>query len=434
MNAARISQAQLLRLAQRKTGQSKKALAAAIGVVPDTIDRIFKGESELKLSSAQRLFSLTGLDSRALEGSSDFRELSPEAAADLGELTCFKQADEKLLAMFEAGDYHSDRPLALATHMLDLASTNEERALARVRYFGVIEARGHYTEALEALQDAEMLGDLSDALRNMIRVNMASALLALGRPLEACGVTNAVLEHYAAHPPAADSRRDRTNQAFAHYMSGRAKLVSIEANPTGGGVRSAARQAVEHFEAAESLYGPIIEDFPEAAAQHRSHTLGAALQRACAEVDAGLRDAAEVIEQVMGHLYANIDPEKSPEDCSDLEAAQAAGQDLDTLGHAAVSVARLITRTLPEAEQPRHLVRLIDSAEKIAAFTKNYWLYESVFVLDHTRHAIESGILGYEKDGFALDEEAAAMCLELMCRFPRFRRIGLAMLNATRYI
>lgn len=395
--------------------KSKTALATELGVSIPTLEKIIRGETDPKTPALTRLLRIVGLGAEVLDTDEVPGETDHPLIRKVREVATFAAADEIVLSLFDSGALHQGA-VAVVDELGKRAATSDEQAIYLNRRYGVLEQQGWYVQGLEGLRKADLLRGLPMKTRMMTLVNQAGGLLDIGRSNEAIGMARGILDHYGEFPPESDARRDRSNYAYAHFVSGAAFERLIDCDPERAS--SLAPRAERHLTAAVEGYSSLSSDFPKLSRFYGSIGRTAAHELLAAQVDGGRMKIDDAMKELDRYL----------DDCVDLDAAALEGQDLDTAGRTAVINAELASRYLSEPNRTRALAVYIGKARDIAEKTGNWRLYERVFSLEWVRATSEASLLGRSVD-FTADDEDKALIMSVMARFPLFRETGKKLLN-----
>lgn len=413
-NSEGISVSQLMRLALM-VKKTKTALASDLDVSIPNLEKIMRGETHPKTPALVRLLRIVGMGAEVLDTGELPCETHHPLILKVREAETFAAADEIVLRLFDGGALHPGA-VAVVDELGKRATTSDEQAIYLNRRYGVLEQQGWYVQGLDGLRQADLLRGLPMRTRMMTLVNQAGGLLDIGRSNEAIGMARGILDHYQEFPPASDARRDRSNYAYAHFVSGSACERLIDCDPERAALL--APRAERHLAAAVDGYKSLSADFPELSRFYGSIGRTAAHELLAAQVDGGTMKVADAMKQLDGYL----------DQCIDLDAAALEGQDLDTAGRTAVINAELASRHLSEPNRTRALAVYIGKARDIAEKTGNWRLYERVFSLEWVRTTSEASLLGRSVD-FTADDEDKALIMSVMARFPLFRETGKKLLN-----
>ncbi|MBX3355416.1 MAG: tetratricopeptide repeat protein [Phycisphaeraceae bacterium] len=314
----------------------------------------------------------------------------------------FRQIDALVREAHRRGDYAEMR--RLGERMLDLAATPLERAGARMRVGNAWLDEGRFTRALEWLQAAADEHEAPGHVLEMVRVNLATAHLALWNLSEAEGLARLVLLGTASLDRA--SRRIRVTEAHAHYVIGSAlqrkvQSMSLEAAP------AAAIKAIDSLRRAQADHEALHREFDDPTYQGIANTCRAAILEM--EVEAGILDLDVALASLMLGLDEVIDP------------SSVRGDLLESWGWWCVSGLMLALRRLDGDEQQRAAAVFSNKAFELADATGSWALRERAFCLGHLSSQACGSVDPAE---VMLDTEDLRSLVGTMGRFPRFRPTG----------
>lgn len=334
---------------------------------------------------------------------------SPVASVPEGD---FRRLDELVREAHRRGDYAEMR--TLGEHMLDLASTPLERAGARMRIGNAWVGEGRFAKALKWLQAAADEREAPPHVIQMVRINLASAHLALFNLVEAEAIAHMVLSGVRTLDPS--ERRTRVTEAHAWYVVGAAQQRAVQ-RMTNGMTVAAARAAIGPLRTAQSAYEQLLKEFDDPAYAGVANTCrGAILEM---EAESGDRAPEEVIQAFMMGLDEVVDP------------AEVRGDMLESWGWWCVSGLMLSLRHLTGEPLDRAAAVFSNKAFELAEATNNWSLRERAFSLGHLTASISPM---QPELGVTLDEEDLRSLVGTMGRFPRFRETAWEILLGRRKV
>lgn len=329
--------------------------------------------------------------------------------------TCAEEIDDLRAAARTAhheGRY--DDLASIARRMRSVAKTSEERARACYAEFLAWDGVGRYSRALECVQEALTERELPTALQTVLETNLASAHYALWHLVEARAVATTLVERLEGRP--IDTLIDRTNLAYAYYVSGNTSRRMIEANCPDFQVR--VDEARRDLRRAIELYTDANTDETNPNHAGISNTCIGAL----IEVDSadGAIPALAAVERISAGLDAAVDPSKMP-----------VGDWLESWGWWAIFGCNIALRSLAEPEIHHYMAVFTNKAIEIADRLGNWSMRERAFTMENFRRRRVTDTTGFQPD-WVLDEDDVRVITGTMGRFPGFRDTGWHILEKAR--
>lgn len=388
----------LVELARVYRGFSRNELARALGrdatrLVPETAN--------------PKLDLLVGL-SNALDWSIDDVVSYLNAPVDSSEedsaVFDFDAVNEEAKAAHHAGEFR--RVVSLAQQLQQIAGSPEQRAEACNREHGGWEGLGRYTKAIDAVREGLRQHPISAGMRMVLQSNLANDYYCLGDYTSARATAELLMRRFESHP--AGTRRERSTQAFAHYVRGqtcRALCGSVVED-----CDAVAQTAREDLERAIVLYEALASDTGAEHYRGVANTCKGGLL----EVDVLLanRDPESAVNEVLGHLDGVIDVES----CR-------LGDWLESWGWWCVFGGNIALRHMRGRPLQRSMAILTNKALEIANHLDNWALREKVFTMQYSLHETLVEATGIDLD-FTVDSDDLRLIAGTMGRFPAFRGVG----------
>lgn len=322
----------------------------------------------------------------------------------------FRELDLRAREAARRGDYAEMR--WLAEQMFDMATTPLERAGAMMRIGNAWIGDGRYTKALEWLQMASAEVDVPAHICRMVRVNLASAHLALWNLAEAEALGLLLMED--APPTSPEDRRARVVRAHAGFVVGVARQRRVE-SMLGDGRAEPARAALRVLIPARDEYLELHRLHGDPNYEGIANTCRAAILEM--EVEAGCRAPEEALREFEAGLDGIVDP------------AAVRGDLLESWGWWCVSGLSLALRHLSGDDRQRAAAIFSNKAFELAEATGSWPLRERAFCLGHLLSQVEAPGARAADVAPTLDEEDLRVLVGTMGRFPRFRPTGWAIME-----
>ncbi|MEE8459651.1 MAG: hypothetical protein V3S08_07250 [Phycisphaerales bacterium] len=403
---------QLLEIAQRYKGCSRKQLAATVGRDPT------------------RLVPKTGIPKLDL-----VVELAGVLDWPVGEVATFLWDDRKARPVGEDGDTGADLETLLAQageahaggnyeHMLELgrralavAATSDQRARAFNRQLGALDGLGRYTEVLQIGKLALQESSVSPQIRRMLQSNLANAYYSLWSLVESGAIAQSLLSFYEANSP--QTPVDRKTHAFAHYVSGHTlrRLMSVEPQQ----IQVLAASAATALAKAREVYDRLATELDMPSLAGIARTCRGGLVEA--EVAMGRRTAANGLAE----LAAGLD---RVHDVTD----ELVGDQLESCGWWCIFACNIALRHLDDERLlQRHMAVFTNKAEEIAERLNNWSMRERIFTMQFARWERAVSATGIDIPCM-VDNDDVRVIAGAMGRFPSFRETGWSILRSARIV
>ncbi len=396
---------QLLEIAQRYKGCSRKQLASTIGRHPT------------------RLVPKTGIPKLDL-----VVELAGVLDWPVGEVAMFLWDDRKARPVggqgedFEtlnrqAGEAHSgghyEQMLDLGRRALAIAANSDQRARAFNRQIGALDGLGRYTEVLQTGKLALQESSVSPEIRRMLQSNLANAYYSLWSLVESGAIAKSLLDWYRANAP--QTTADRKTHAFSYYVSGHTlrRLISVE-QPQ---MRALAASAAADLAKAGEAYDRLATELAAPSLAGIARTCRGGLIEA--DVAMGRRTAADGL----GELAAGLNT------VQDVDA-EAVGDQLESCGWWCIFACNIALRHLDDDRAlQRHMAVFTNKAEEIAGRLNNWSMHERIFTMQFTRWERAVSATGLDIPCI-VDNDDVRVIAGAMGRFPSFRETGWRILRS----
>ncbi len=409
---------QLLEIAQRYKGCSRRQLASAIGrdptrLVPKTgipkLDLVVELAGVLDWPVGEVATFLW--DEEPVQPAPQVRH--PRPAGDDSE--DFDTLNRQAGDAHNAGHY--ERMLELGRRGLEVAENADQRARAFNRQLGAMDGLGRYTEVLQTGKLALQEQGVSPEIRRLLQSNLANAYYSLWSLVESGAIAQSLLDGYRANPP--QTSVDRKTQAFAYYVAGHTlrRLMSVEPLQTPALAESAAADLRTACETYDRLATELDEPWL------------AGIARTCrgglVEVDVALgrRSATDGLAELADGLDA-------VRDVTD----ELAGDRLESCGWWCIFACNIALRHLDdERTLQQHMAVFTNKAEEIAERLNNWSMRERIFTMQYTRWERAVSATGLDIP-CVVDNDDVRIIAGAMGRFPSFRETGCRILRSARIV
>ena len=396
---------QLLEIAQRYKGCSRKQLASTVGRDPTRL---------VPKTGIPKLDLVVGL-----AGVLDW---------PVGEVATFLWEDPKTQPVgddgedFEtlhrqAGEAHSgghyEQMLDFGRRALAIAAGSDQRARAFNRQLGALDGLGRYTEVLQTAKLALQESSVSPEIRRMLQSNLANAYYSLWSLVESGAIAQSLLGWYRENSPKTPA--DRKTHAFAHYVSGHTlrRLMSVEPQQMRALAASAAADLAKAREAYDRLATELVA--PSLAGIART-CRGGIVE---AEVAMGRRTAADGLAELAVGLDAVQDV-----------ADELVGDQLESCGWWCIFACNIALRHLDDDHTlQRHMAVFTNKAEEIADRLDNWSMHERILTMQFTRWERAVSATGLDIPCM-IDNDDVRVIAGAMGRFPSFRETGWRILRS----
>ena len=398
---------QLLEIAQRYKGCSRKQLASTVGRDPT------------------RLVPKTGIPKLDL-----VVELAGVLDWPVGEVATFLWDDRKARPVGDEGEDfdslirqageahrggHYKQMLDLGRRALAIAASSDQRARAFNRQLGALDGLGRYTEVLQIGKLALQESSVSPEIRRILQSNLANAYYSLWSLVESGAIAQSLLGWYRANSP--QTPADRKTHAFAHYVSGHTlrRLMSVEPLK----MRALAESAAADLEKAREAYDRLATELAAPSLAGIARTCRGGLVEA--EVAMGHRTAADGLDE----LATGLDTVR---DIADV------GDQLESCGWWCIFACNIALRHVDdERTLQRHMAVFTNKAEEIADRLNNWSMRERILTMQFTRW--ERAVSGTGLDiPCMVDNDDVRVIAGAMGRFPSFRETGWRILRSARIV
>jgi tetratricopeptide (TPR) repeat protein len=303
---------------------------------------------------------------------------------------------------------------AIARRMRAIAATPEERARACYAEFLSWDGVGRYSRALECIQEALTERTISPGLQVILETNLASAHYSIWHLVEARAVAADLIERLENQP--IETIIDRTNLAYAYYVSGNTSRRMIEKGCPRIDMRI--KEARANLRRAIELYTDA--DTNEINPNHAgiaNTCIGALI-----EVDAadGSISPHAAIERIAAGLDAAVDPTKMP-----------VGDWLESWGWWSIFGCNIALRSLNDPHLHHYMAVFTNKAIEIADRLGNWSMRERAFTMENFRRRRVTDSTGFQPD-WVLDNDDIRVITGTMGRFPGFRETGWNILEKAR--
>lgn len=404
---------QLLEIAQRYKGCSRKQLADVIGRDPT---RLVPKTGIPKLDLVVELAGV--LDWPVGEVATflwEYRRLPP--AADDGD--DFESLNRRAGEAHRGGQY--ERMLELGHRALAVAANPDQRARAFNRQLGALDGLGRYTEVLKTGKLALQEPGASPEIRRVLQSNLANAYYSLWSLVESGAIAQNLLGWYRSNPSRTPA--DRKTGAFARYVAGHTcrRLMSVEPARTPA---LAAAAAADLRRAAEA-YDRLAAELDEPSLTGIARTCHGGLIEA--EVAMGRRTAADGLAE----LAAGLDP---AEDAARGAADDLAGDRLESCGWWCIFACNIALRHLHDEKAfQKQMAVFTNKAEEIAERLNNWSMRERIFTMQYMRWERAVSATGLDIP-CVVDGDDIRVIAGAMGRFPSFRETGWRILRSARIV
>ncbi len=324
----------------------------------------------------------------------------------------FAILDREAIEAHRSGEFRRMTELSRALFLA--AHTGSERATAANRLAGAYDGLGRYTKALAALQRGLAEPGVPTHVRMMLEVNLANAHYALWHLVEACSVSNSLVERFQSRP--AETRTERVVEAFGHYVRGQSQRRLIETDPLSG--NSHAQRAREDLQIALTSYSTLAKEFDDASYAGIANTCTGAILECDAAL--GVMDPLRAAEALSAGLDQVVDVANYPP-----------GDWLESYGWWAIFGCNVVLRGLSGPELHRHMAVFSNKTAEIAERMENWSMRERAFTFEHLRRQRMNESLGYATE-WLLDDDDVRTVTGTMGRFPSFRETGWRILESAR--
>ena len=302
----------------------------------------------------------------------------------------------------------------ISRQMRSAASTPEDRARACYAEFLSWDGIGRYNRALECIQEALCERSLSPELQVVLETNLASAHYAIWHLVEARAVASNLIERLESQP--IETIVDRTNLAYAYYVSGNTSRRMIEKGCPHFDMR--VNEARTNLRRAIELYTDADTD--EINPNHAgiaNTCIGALI-----EVDAadGSIPAIAAVERIAEGLESAIDPTQMP-----------VGDWLESWGWWSIFGCNIALRNLDDPDLHHYMAIFTNKAIEIADRLGNWSMRERAFTMENFRRRRVTSSTGFQPD-WVLDDDDVRVITGTMGRFPGFRETGWHILEKAR--
>ena len=400
---------QLLEIAQRYKGCSRKLLADAVGRDPTRlVPKTGIPKLDLVVELAGVLDWPVGEVATFLWGNRNVRQPS-DLDGDFDTLNT--QAGEA----HRAGDY--ERMLEYGRRCLDAAANSDQRARAFNRQLGALDGLGRYTEVLQTGKLALQEQGVSPELGRILQSNLANAYYCLWSLVESGAIAQSLLGGYRANLPITPA--DHKTQAFAYYVSGHTlrRLMSVEPLQ----VPALAESAAADLSRAKESYDRLADELAEPSLVGIARTCHGGLIEV--DVARGRRSAADGLAELADGLDAVRDV-----------GDELVGDQLESCGWWCIFACNIALRHLDdERTLQQHMAVFTNKAEEIADRLNNWSMRERIFTMQYTRWERAVSATGLDIP-CVVDNDDVRIIAGAMGRFPSFRETGCRILRSARIV
>lgn len=315
----------------------------------------------------------------------------------------FSELNTRLVEAHRAG--RNTLVVDLARQMLEVASTNEQKAHALAREAFAWDAMGRYAKTIETLNTALALRGVSTRLRRIMQANMAAAQYALWDLTPALGTADYLAKWYQQNPP--ESVLDEKRPAFVNYLRGHIhrRLIAIEPEV-----------ASQHADAAHDGLRLAAEQHERLADILGDHTL-LGIANSCrgglleVDVEQGRASADETVASMLAKIEAAS------------RDASLSGYTLEGWGWWCIFACNIALRHLGGSHLQQAVNQLTSHAIDFADRLGHWAMRERAFTLQLALHERIKASTGIEVP-ISLSHEQRPLIASTMGRFPRFRTVG----------
>lgn len=408
----RVRLGEVIEMAQRYRGWSRRELARSIGrdptkLIPSTgLPRL---DFLVELAGALD-WEVDDLVSHLWGGERD--QIKPISEKELPPNVDFHTLDQLAKESHFTGDF--EKMIALARAARTRATTPTETALTLNRESGGWDGLGRFRSGIRALRTGLRLSDVDGDVRRMMQSNLAGAHYGLWSLVEARGTAIDLIDTFRRTPAAC--LRDHRSLAFAHLHVGQCARRRIGDLLDRRDRRIQARVAVDHLLIAKSHFDQLHLEFGDQRHEGISRTCSAGILEA--EVALDHRTAERALDEIHGLI--------------DLPCET--GDELEARGWCCIYACNIVLRSMSrESDVHRHMAILTDKAQAVAE-TLNHWpLRERVFTMEYMCWEHTNGPIGVRPPK-VLDQEEFRTVAGTLCRFPCFRERGLTILRSAHLI
>lgn len=397
--------AQFVKLAQDYKGWSRSQLARVLGrdatkIVPQS------GNPKLDL--------VTNL-ARVLEWSiGDVAEMLAGATEDaIPPAQCDGMSPAEVIQAGQAANAQRDFPAAVAYGEWGEAVGEDDETRSRAVNIQAIawDGVGRYDKTIRALRRGLRFPNVSLTRRRLLQSNLAHAHLVNGNLEDAIAISSLLIDQLQFGPL---TLRDHCTAAFCHFVrAGALRRLAPQ-------IQSAEywNDAIASYETAIRMYKRISELQLTPSVDSIMHiSAGGIIECKVALMPSETTGAIERIEREVERFDDEKHLPKSP----------------DSLGWWCVFGANIALRMPPGESRNRSLAVFTNKAHEIAEFCEEWSLWERVLTVEYMSPPGDEAqsFAGYER---VLDAEDVRIIVGAIGRFPRFRPIGLGLLNTAQIL
>jgi tetratricopeptide (TPR) repeat protein len=400
---------ELLALAQTYRGWTLRELADSLGRDPH---KLVPESGVPKLDLVMRLAEV--LDWSVDHVAKDLCDQTdtPVEAATAPAAVDFSALDRAAFEAYERSDFEAVE--RIANEAFSVASNANERARALMRQCVAADARGLYTQALEAAQRGLREVEASFEFHLSFRANLANAHYTLGNLYEAEALANSLVGWFANNPM--PSPLSQSTKAFAFYVRGSChRCFAGLALPTK--LWHAQRAREDLLQAERLLDEYAVQTKLETYAGYANVCRGAAMEVAPM---LGVAAPDQVLEKLLTGLDQVVTPEQMPR-----------GAWLESWGWWCIFGCNVALRHVDDPERLQSLMAIFtNKADEIAEYLGNWALRERVWTLELERRRRAEGAESTED--WVMDSDDVRVVAGTMARFPVFREVGWQVLRSAR--
>ncbi|MAV55853.1 MAG: hypothetical protein CMJ28_07880 [Phycisphaerae bacterium] len=403
---------EMLEMAQRYRGWSRRQLAKSIGRDPT---KLIPSTGLPRLDFLVELagvldWEIDDLVSHLWGGQRD--QIEPIPKGEISEHSDFNSLDQ--LAKRAHLDGNFERMIAMARAARTKSQTPTERALTFNRESGGWDGLGRFRSGIRALRSGLRISNVDGEVRRMMQSNLSGAHYGLWSLVEARGTAVDLIDTFRRKP--AESIRDHRSLAFAHLHVGQCArrrlgdLIDHKDHPTNG------RVAVDHLLIAKAHFDQMHRELGDCRHEGISRTCTAGILEA--EVALGHRTAERAIDEI--HRL--------------IEMPCESGDALEAQGWSCIYACNIVLRSIQsESEVHRHLAILTNKAQAVAEKLNHWPLRERVFTMEYMRWEQATGAAGIRTPKI-LDHEEFRTVAGMLCRFPNFQERGWKIIRSAHLI
>ena len=408
----RVRLGEVIEMAQRYRGWSRRELARSIGrdptkLIPSTgLPRL---DFLVELAGALD-WEVDDLVSHLWGGESD--QIKPISDQELPPNPDFQTLDRLAREAHLAGEF--ERMIALARAARSRAQTPTESALSLNRESGGWDGLGRFRSGIRTLRSGLRLPNVDGDVRRMMQSNLAGAHYGLWSLVEARGTAIDLIDTFRRKP--AECLRDHRSLAFSHLHVGQCARRRLGDLIDQQDHSANARVAVDHLLIAKSHFDQLHQEYGDQRHEGISRTCSAGILEA--EVALGHRTAERAIDEI--HMLIDLPCQTADE--------------LEARGWCCIYACNIALRSIHrESDVHRHMAILTDKAQAVAESLNHWPLRERVFTMEHMRWETSDGPMGVRPPK-VLDQEEFKTVAGTLCRFPCFRERGLTILRSAHLI